>query len=256
MKKVTALIGSPRKQATYEAVLEFEKNLKSYGEMDFEIVFLKDYRIEYCRGCCNCFRKGEAHCPIQDDRDLLLEKMERSDGVIFATPNYSFQVSAPMKTLMDRLAFILHRPRFFGKTFTSVVTQGIIGGNAIEKYLGSVGKNYGFKVTKGCVLNSLEPVTDDTRRKNTLKIKKASQQFYREMMRSGIPVPSFFRLLIFRMARTSIKSMLNDNDYDFRHFKEKGWFESDYYYDTQIGPLKKITGNMFDFLGGLMFRHA
>jgi len=41
MKKVTAFIGSQRKQATYEAVREFEKNLKTYTEIDFEYVFLK-----------------------------------------------------------------------------------------------------------------------------------------------------------------------------------------------------------------------
>ncbi len=30
MKKVTVFIGSPRKHATYQAVQDFEKNLKSY----------------------------------------------------------------------------------------------------------------------------------------------------------------------------------------------------------------------------------
>lgn len=47
MQKVTALIGSPRKRATYQAVQEFEKNLKSRGEIDFEYAFLKDYHLEY-----------------------------------------------------------------------------------------------------------------------------------------------------------------------------------------------------------------
>ena len=39
MKRVTAFIGSPRKRATYQAVQEFEKNLESYGEIEFEYVF-------------------------------------------------------------------------------------------------------------------------------------------------------------------------------------------------------------------------
>jgi hypothetical protein len=37
--------------------------------------------------------------------------------------------------------------------------------------------------------------------------------------------------------------------YDYRYFKEKGWFESDYYYETSLGPIKKLSGYMFDFLG-------
>ena len=57
--------------------------------------------------------------------------MMASDGVVFATPNYSFHVSGLMKLFVDRLAFNFHRPRFFGKTCTSIVTQGIAGGGKI-----------------------------------------------------------------------------------------------------------------------------
>jgi len=35
-----------------------------------------------------------------------------SDGVIFATPNYSFQVSGIMKVFLDRLGFAFHRRAF------------------------------------------------------------------------------------------------------------------------------------------------
>ncbi|MCX5997288.1 MAG: flavodoxin family protein, partial [Chloroflexi bacterium] len=97
MKKVTAFIGSQTKRHTYQAVQEFEKNLKQYGEIDFEYVTLSDYRLEFCRGCLQCFDKGEEYCTLRDDRDVLLGKMEQSDGVILATPNYAWHVSARMK---------------------------------------------------------------------------------------------------------------------------------------------------------------
>lgn len=135
MKKVTAFIGSAQKKATYQAVQEFEKDLKRHGEIEFEYVFLNDYNLEFCRGCKFCFDKGEEFCPIRDDRDLLLEKMEQSDGVILATPNYTFQVSARMKNFLDRFAYVIHRPRFFNKTFAAIVTQGVFGGQGILKYL-------------------------------------------------------------------------------------------------------------------------
>jgi len=254
MKKVTAFIGSARKQATYKAVCEFEKNLKSYTEIEFEYVFLKDYHLEYCRGCKRCFDKGEEHCPIHDDRDLLMDKMSHSDGIIFATPNYSFHISASMKNLLDRLAFAFHRPRFFGKAFTSIVTQGIFGGSSIVKYLDNMGKNFGFQVTKGCVLKTLEPVTEVAREKNSHEIKKATVRFYRKLMRPTPPAPSFFRLMLFRMSRTSMEAMLNDEYYDYRYYKEKGWFESDYYYDVSLKPLKKLAGWVFDFMGQRLFK--
>ncbi|MHC1723708.1 MAG: flavodoxin family protein [Aminipila sp.] len=248
MKKVTAFIGSAQKQATYKAVCEFEKNLKAYTEIELEVVFLNDCHLEFCRGCKLCFNKGEKLCPIHDDRDLLLDKINQSDGVIFATPNYSFHVSAPMKNLLDRLAFIFHRPRFFGKTFTSIVTQGIFGGASIVKYLDNMGQNLGFRVSKGCVLRTLDPITEAAQKKNSLEIKKAAAKFSRELMRSAYPSPSFFRLMLFRMSRTSIKAMLNEEYYDYRHYKEKGWFESDYYYDVSLSPVKKLAGRIFDFM--------
>ncbi|WP_368488593.1 flavodoxin family protein [Clostridium sp. BJN0013] len=254
MRKVTAFIGSARKQATYEAVCEFEKNLKAYMEINFEYVFLKDCRLDYCRGCKLCFDKGEEFCPIQDDRDLLIDKITNSDGVIFATPNYSFHISASMKNLLDRLAFVFHRPRFFGKAFTSIVTQGIFGGSSIVKYLDSMGENFGFSVTKGCVLKTLEPITKAAQEKNSHEIKKTAARFYRELMRTAPPSPSFFRLMMFRMSRTSMKAMLNDEYCDYRHYEEKGWFESHYYYNVSLNPVKKLAGRIFDFLGRLMSR--
>lgn len=256
MKKVTAFIASQQKRATYGAVREFEGHLRSHTELDFEYVFLKDYRLENCRGCNLCFEKGEEHCPLKDDRDLLIQKISDSDGVVFATPNYAFQVAAPMKTLLDRLAFILHRPRFFGKTFTAIVTQGIFGGDAIVKYLGdAVGKNLGFNVAKGCALRALEPRTEAEQKKITRKIKKAAARFYRELMRPTPPPPSLFRLMLFRMSRTSIKEMLNDAYRDYRYYKEHGWFEDDYYYPVSLGPVKKTAGRLFDFLGRQMVKH-
>lgn len=249
MKKVTAFIGSAQKKATYEAVREFERNLKSYTEIEFEYVFLKDYRIEFCRGCKLCFNKGEELCPLRDDRDLLIDKMNNSDGIIFATPNYSFHISAPMKNLFDRTAFLLHRPCFFGKAFTSIVTQGIFGGNSIIKYLGNMGENLGYRVTKGCVLNTLEPMTKSAQENNSLEIKKAAARFYRVLMRQAAPSPSLFRLMMFRISRTRMKEMLSDEYYDYRYYKSKGWFESDYYYDVTLKPFKKLMGWIFDLTG-------
>lgn len=58
MKKVTAFIGNHQKHSTYKAVCEFERNLKAYGNIEFEIVFLKDYQLEYCRGVRCVLKKG------------------------------------------------------------------------------------------------------------------------------------------------------------------------------------------------------
>jgi len=161
--KVTAFIGSGRKRHTYNASEKFLQNLQSLGNIEYEIVRLSDYNLGTCKDCKLCLDKGEELCPFKDDRDILIEKMKNSDG-IFASPNYSFQVSALMKIFLDRLAFNFHRRCFFGKTFTSIVVQGIAKGEEIVKYLDFIGKGMSFNVVKGCCLKSLEPMTEKSQK--------------------------------------------------------------------------------------------
>ena len=246
MKKVTAFVGSARKKHTYGAVRRFLEHLQALGDIETEIVALSDYRLGACRGCKLCFEKGEAACPLKDDRDGLIEKMMVSDGVVFATPNYSFQLSALMKLFLDRLGFVFHRPRFFGKAFTSIVSQGIYGGRKIEKYLDFVGKGLGFNTVKGTFFTALEPMTEKERAKLDRALEGQSRRFHARLMKSDHPVPSVFMLMGFRMGRTSMRLELDETSYDYRYYRDQGWFESDYFYPTRLGPLKKLAGGLFD----------
>ncbi len=246
MKRVTAFVGSARKKHTYDAVRQFLNNLRSLGDIEYEIITLSDHRLGTCRGCCLCFDKGEEFCPLKDDRDVLIEKIMASDGVVLASPNYSFQVSAIMKIFLDRLGFVFHRPRFFGKTFTSIVAQGIYGGNKIVRYLDFVGNGLGFNTVKGSCLMTLEPMTEKANRKMDRALAGLSRRFYERMVKPAYPVPTFLKLMAFRMGRTSIRLELDDSNRDYAYYKEKGWFESDYFYPTRLGVLKKAAGSLFD----------
>jgi multimeric flavodoxin WrbA len=252
MKKVIAFVGSARKGHTHDAVMQFLDNLQSLGDVEVEIVRLSDYRIETCKGCCVCFRRGEEHCPLKDDRDLLIEKMMASDGVVFASPNYSFQVSALMKTFLDRLGFVLHRPRFFGKAFTSIVTQGIYGGGKIVDYLDFVGGGLGFDTVKGSCITTLEPMTEKGRQKIGRVLPAQARRFYATLQKPGYPAPTLIKLMAFRMSRTSMRLELDERSRDYTYYTDKGWFESDYYYPTRLGLVKKGAGLLFDSLGASM----
>ncbi len=243
MKKVTAFVGSARKKNTYNSVKEFLHRLESFGGVETEIVCLHDYRIDTCTGCKLCMDKGEELCPLKDDRDMLLEKIACSDGVILASPNYAFQVSGMMKNFLDRIGgFNLHRPRFFGKAFTNIVVQGIYGGDKIVKYLDFVGNGLGFTTAKGVCLTALEPMSEYERG----KIEKAIRSFYETLHQPTYPVPSILKLMIFRLSRTSMKITLNEKYRDYAYYQEKGWFESDYYYETSLNIFKKMLGRLFD----------
>lgn len=254
VKKVTAFIGSARKKHTYDAVSEFLKRLEAQGGVECEIVRLSDYEIKTCRGCKQCFEKGEEFCPLKDDRDMLIEKMMASDAVVFGSPNYSFQVSAIMKAFLDRLGFLFHRPRFHGKTFTSIVVQGIYGGRKIVKYLDFVGRGLGFKVVKGSYSTAFEPMTEKEQQKRDKALAKHSKRFHRQLSKPPARVPTLFELMIFRMARTSMRITLDESSQDYRYYSEHGWFESDYYYPTHLGLPKRSAGSLFDLIAGRIYK--
>jgi len=254
MKKVTAFVGSARKKHTYNAVVQFLSNLQSMGEVETEVVRLSDYQVEVCKGCKLCMDKGEEHCPLDDDRDLLIEKMMASDGVVFASPNYSFQVSALMKAFLDRLGFVFHRPRFFGKTFTSIVAQGIYGGSKIVDYLDFVGSGLGFSTVKGSCIKTLEPMTEKQQHKTDQVLGKQARRFYARLEQAGYPAPTLFKLMLFRLGRTSMRLELDEAYCDYRYYMEQGWFESDYYYPTRLGLLKTQAGKLFDWMSASMTR--
>jgi multimeric flavodoxin WrbA len=246
MKKVTAFVGSGHKKLTQGAVRQFLDDLGSLGEIESEIVTLSDYRIGTCRGCRLCFDKGEEHCPMKDDRDALIEKMMGSDGIVFASPNYSFQVSGLMKVFLDRLGFVFHRPRFFGKTYTNIVTQGIYGGSKIVKYLDFVGGGLGFNVVKGVFFTALDPMTQEERKKRDRALERHGRRYYEMLMKPAYPAPSFIKLMGFRMGRTGIRLGLDESNYDYPYYRDKGWFEADYFYPVHLSPLKKLAGGCFD----------
>jgi hypothetical protein len=59
---------------------------------------------------------------------------------------------------------------------------------------------------------------------------------------------------MFRMGRTSVRLTLDDSDRDYMYYSEHGWFESDYFYPTRLGLLKKSAGTLFDWIFGRIYK--
>jgi multimeric flavodoxin WrbA len=254
--KIIAFVGSVRKKHTYNATERFLQKLKAFGDIEYEIIPLSDYRLEVCKGCKLCFDKGEEFCPLKDDRDILVEKINNSDGVVFASPNYSFQVSALMKIFLDRLAYNFHRPCFFGKTFTTIVVEGVYGAKEIIKYLNFVGLGLGFNIVKGCSITTREPITEKQKKKNESIIDNQSKLFYSRLIKERFPNPSLLGLLVFGMTRSNLKILFNETNRDYTFFKENGYFESDYYYPVKLNLFKKLIGRFSDMMGTKMAKNT
>ena len=246
VKKVTAFVGAARKGYTYQATREFLDQLEALSGVETELIRLSDYHLEPCRGCKACFMKGEQFCPLGDDRDALLAKMKDADGVVFASPNYSFQVSGLMKLFLDRLGYGCHRPQYHGKAFTSIVVQGFFGGDTILKYFDLMGTALGFDVVKGTCSTALVPMTEKERHERNAALAKQAKRFTAQMAKDAPHVPGVVEVVLFRMGRNSVRIELDETAADYKYFAERGWFDSDFFYPTRLGFMKKSVGRLAD----------
>lgn len=250
-KKVAVIIGSPhRGGATEAAARKLVDRLEAFGDVTGELVALSDYDIGVCRGCKVCFDRGEEYCPLHDDRDLVIGKMMDADAVVLASPNYSWQVSGLMKVFLDRLGFAFHRPQFHGRSASTIVVQGIAFGGRIRKYLEFVEGGLGFKVVKGSVITTLEPMSEKALRRMDRALTEQAARIHRQLLKPAFPTPSFFELMMFRMGRTGIRLNAPQDLRDWAYYRDKGWFDSAYYYPTRLGWPKRVAGAFFDWVVG------
>ena len=99
-KNVLVISTSPRTGSNSELLAnEFARGAKDAGN-EVEIISLKDKDIKFCRGCFAC--QKTKRCVIRDDADLIEQKMEKADVLVFATPIYYYEMSGQMKTMLDR----------------------------------------------------------------------------------------------------------------------------------------------------------
>lgn len=85
------------------------------------------------------------------------------------------------------------------------------------------------------------------KQKTAQLLEKQCEKFYRRMKQNQYPSPSLLKLMLYRMSRTSMRLMLDEQSRDYSYFTEKEWFSSDYYYPVQLNPVKKVLGKFFDF---------
>lgn len=74
-----------------------------------EYISLVNLNMIPCHGCFTCHRNTNPHhnCVIEDDLTPIIEKLKKSDGIIFGTPIYFYKDSARMKILTERFLFPL-----------------------------------------------------------------------------------------------------------------------------------------------------
>ncbi|NLL09868.1 MAG: flavodoxin family protein [Methanomicrobiales archaeon] len=131
--QVVGINSSPRKNGNTDLLLSSVLKGASDGGCETVHIDLSSYEIEYCKACDTCYRTGT--CVLMDEfpdvHDVILE----SDGIVLGSPNYINNVTARMKTLLDRMADTVHCQRLIGKYAAAVSTAGGSGAADVADYL-------------------------------------------------------------------------------------------------------------------------
>ena len=142
--KITAIMASPKGMSGYTARLL--KPLLEAAEKagaDTEVFELNKLKVNPCNGCqINCHKTGE--CIQKDDFDQIKRSYLESDGIVLATPNYTFNVTPQLKALLDRSNLLLHCQRLNGKYGAALVTSGGSDPTEVEEYLLKVMRSNGM----------------------------------------------------------------------------------------------------------------
>jgi len=118
---ITAVLGTYRKGGVIDrAVDDILASARAAGATT-EKVYLLDEHIEFCTNCRACTQEpGDKRgaCPLDDSMSALLDKLERSDAIVLASPMNFWSVTAITKRFIERLICYAYWP--WGKPSPSI----------------------------------------------------------------------------------------------------------------------------------------
>jgi len=198
--KIVLLNTSARKNgATSRILTEFSETLSAKPGVETTIVHISDLRIEFCLGCCMCYKNGACH--IGDDADMLSELLDDADGVIIGTPNYVGNVSGQLKTFIDRGHFVMEQLMMDKYTIGVVTYENTLGGAAL-KVLRNLFVFSGAKGYDGLAIKA--PFGSDplTSQKVKTKIKHKAEKFYKSIRdkKAGSPANRMMQYFAFNFV--------------------------------------------------------
>ncbi len=221
--KILAIISSPRKKNTYNAIKTIESIHKEKYDCEYEYLYLKKVDLKCCNGCHLCLFKGEEKCPLKDDRDMIIEKIESADGVILASPNHTMNVNWRMKNYIDRFSYLMHRPRYFHQRFMVLITSGSYRG--IKEATNSLAlmASGGKVISKIGVMNS-PGMNDKKINKQSKKLRKEAKKFVKKMKKPYNYKPTFGELVWFSAFKAISQVNEKESIADHEYYSNKDYF--------------------------------
>ena len=118
------VLGSPRKNGNSTILANKLVEGATEAGADVETIFLQGLKIAPCNACDACRKNPKVGCAIKDDMIPIYKKIERADAIVLASPVYWFNMSAQLKTFIDRTYAMEKDGKygFSGKVFGIIMT--------------------------------------------------------------------------------------------------------------------------------------
>ena len=124
--KILSVLGSPRKDGNTSKILEtYLQGVKAaYRDADVTIVYPNEEDIKPCMGCNACKGGSPKKCIIDDDMKQYYPKLNEADVIVLATPVYWFNMTAQIKTFIDRMYGLDFKSFPAGKKLVLLISYG------------------------------------------------------------------------------------------------------------------------------------
>jgi multimeric flavodoxin WrbA len=190
--------------------------------LELETLDIARMDIRPCRGCRQCFDRGEEACPLKDDLPAIASRMSAADGILFASPVYVGDINGAMKTLLDRLAYLCHRPALAGKSAAFLVTTGgSPTGHAMRTL--QVVVTWGLHLVggKGMTTGALMPDGELARAHRPAAERLATRLFDAVQSQAALR-PAWAELMMFALQQR-IWGAADPATLDWRYWADQGW---------------------------------
>lgn len=137
--KIIGVLTSPKKVSNTGVLLKETLNGAKEAGAEIELIKLSDFTITSCKGCLNCITVGS--CPLEDDFEIIREKLYQTDGIVFGTPTYMNGYNAELRKFFERYGLFEHMTsKYFGNRYFACVTTALGNtGDTIKSLSGQTG---------------------------------------------------------------------------------------------------------------------
>jgi multimeric flavodoxin WrbA len=101
MKKIGAIVGSPRKGGNTDILIDEVLKGGHYSGAETKKIYLYDYDIKPCTACNGCI-KNNGKCIVNDDLQQIIEAVSEYEILVLGTPVYWWGPTAQFKIFMDK----------------------------------------------------------------------------------------------------------------------------------------------------------